>query len=242
MASRRTRRSRPAPQHTPVFDGTVFYDGNSQGGILGGAVTAISTEWTRAVLGVPGMNYSTLLQRSSDFSTYETILNPAYPDELDRIIGFPLLQMLWDRAEADGYAEHMTDNPYPGTPAHQVLMQVAFGDHQVANVTADVEARTIGARVRVPALAPGRSPDVTPYWGIPAVPTYPWKGSAMVIWDSGNPAPPLGNVAPTEPAYGQDPHENPRRTPAAQLQKSEFLKTDGALIDTCSGAPCLAPG
>ncbi len=109
--------------HTPVFDGTVFYDGNSQGGILGGAVTAVSTEWTRAVLGVPAMNYSTLLQRSSDFTTYALILNPAYPDELDRIIGFPLLQMLWDRAEADGYAEHMTYNPYPGTPRHQVLMR-----------------------------------------------------------------------------------------------------------------------
>lgn len=228
--------------HTPVLDGTVFYDGNSQGGILGGAVTAVSTDWTRAVLGVPAMNYSTLLQRSSDFATYQLILNPAYPDELDRIIGFPLLQMLWDRAEADGYAAHMTDHPYPGTPAHQVLMHVAFGDHQVANVAADVEARTIGARILQPALAPGRSPDVVPFWGIPAVPALPWSGSAMVIWDSGNPAPPLGNLAPTEPAFGSDPHENPRRTPAAQLQKSEFLKPGGTLIDTCSGAPCLAPG
>jgi hypothetical protein len=228
--------------HTPVFDGTVFYDGNSQGGILGGAVTAISTEWTRAVLGVPGMNYSTLLQRSSDFATYETILDPAYPNEMDRMVILSVVQMLWDRAEADGYAEHMTDHPYPGTPAHTVLMHVAFGDHQVANVTADVEARTIGARILQPALAPGRSPDVVPYWGIPAVPSLPWAGSAMVIWDSGNPPAPLGNVAPTEPAYGQDPHENPRRTPAAQLQKSDFLRPDGALVDTCSGAPCLAPG
>ncbi|MGZ4691085.1 MAG: hypothetical protein ACXVJW_05550 [Acidimicrobiia bacterium] len=227
--------------HTPVLDGTVFYDGNSQGGILGGAVTAISTEWTRAVLGVPAMNYSTLLQRSSDFATYQLILNPAYPDEMDRIVGFSVLQMLWDRAEADGYAEHMTDHPYPGTPAHQVLMHVAFGDHQVANVAADVEARTIGARILQPALAPGRSPDVVPFWGIEAVPTLPWSGSAMVIWDSGNPAPPLGNTAPTEPAFGQDPHENPRRTPAAQLQKSEFLEPNGVLVDTCSGAPCLAP-
>ena len=227
--------------NTSVLDGTVFYDGNSQGGILGGAVTAVSTEWTRAVLGVPAMNYSTLLQRSSDFDTYALILKPAYPDEMDRIVGFSVLQMLWDRAEADGYAAHMTDHPYPGTPAHQVLMHVAFGDHQVANVAADVEARTIGARIRQPALAPGRSPDVVPYWGIPAVPSLPWSGSAMVIWDSGNPAPPLGNVAPTEPAYGEDPHENPRRTPAAQLQKSEFLKPNGTLIDTCSGAPCVAP-
>jgi hypothetical protein len=232
---------RAGAAHTPVLDGTVFYDGNSQGGILGGAVTAVSTEWTRAVLGVPAMNYSTLLQRSSDFPVYQAVLNPSYPDELDRIVGFSLLQMLWDRAEADGYAAHMTRHPYPGTPRHQVLLDVAFGDHQVANVAADVEARTIGARIRQPALAPGRSPDVEPYWGIRPVPFLPWPGSAMVIWDSGNPAPPLANVPPTEPAFGEDPHELPRRTPAAQLQKSEFLRTGGALVDTCGGTPCLAP-
>lgn len=86
------------------------------------------------MLGVPGMNYSTLLQRSSDFPVYQSILNPSYPDELDRIIGFSLLQMLWDRSEANGYAAHMTDDPYPGTPRHQVLLHVAYGDHQVANV------------------------------------------------------------------------------------------------------------
>jgi len=227
--------------NTPVLDGTVFYDGNSQGGILGGAVTAVSTEWTRAVLGVPGMNYSTLLQRSSDFPAYQAILNPSYPDELDRIIGFPLLQMLWDRSEANGYAAHMTDDPYPGTPPHQVLMHVAFGDHQVANVTADIEARTIGAKLLRPGLAAGRSPDVEPFWGIRSIPALPWKGSAIVYWDSGTPAPPLGNVPPSEPDFGEDPHSRPRATPAAQLQKSEFLKTDGAVVDTCSGVPCLAP-
>ena len=54
-----------------MLDGTVAYDGNSQGGILGGALTAIATDWTHSVLGVPGMNYSTLLQRSSDFDTYK---------------------------------------------------------------------------------------------------------------------------------------------------------------------------
>jgi hypothetical protein len=43
----------------------------------------------------------------------------------------------------------------------------------VANVSAEVEARTIGASVRQPALAPGRHSDVTPYFGIPAVPSFP---------------------------------------------------------------------
>ncbi len=85
---------------TPVLDGSVVYDGNSQGGILGGALTALAQDWTHSVLGVPGMNYSTLLQRSSDFDTYKAILNPSYPDELDRMIWFSVVQMLWDRSEA----------------------------------------------------------------------------------------------------------------------------------------------
>jgi len=193
------------------------------------------------VLGVPGMNYSTLLQRSSDFETYKAILVPAYPDELDRMIWFSVVQMLWDRAEANGYAEHLTDDPYPGTPRHQVLYDLAFGDHQVANVTAEVAARTVGARILLPGLLPGRSTDVHPFWGITPVSFLPWNGSALVYWDSFNPAPPTGNIAPSEPAYGNDPHEYPRRSPLAQQQKSEFLRNGGTLIDVCGGLPCIAP-
>jgi len=95
--------------------GRMLHIRNDAFAALGGAVTAVSTEWTRAVLGVPGMDYSTLLQRSSDFPVCESILEAAYPDELDRIVGFSLLQMLWDRSEANGYAHHMTDDLYPGS-------------------------------------------------------------------------------------------------------------------------------
>ena len=59
----------------------------------------------------------------------------------------------------------MINDPYPGTPNHQVLMIEAFGDHQVANISTETEARTIGAFVRQPAIAAGRSNDVTPMWG-----------------------------------------------------------------------------
>ncbi|MGZ8735249.1 MAG: hypothetical protein ACXW1M_08685, partial [Acidimicrobiia bacterium] len=178
-----------ADDGTPLVDTSeVFYDGNSQGGILGGAVTAVSTEWTRAVLGVPGMNYSTLLQRSVDFDTYKLIFEPSYPDELDRLLISGIVQMLWDRSEANGYAAHMTDDPYPRTPAHDVMLHVAFGDHQVANVTAEIEARTIGARLVAPGLAPGRDPSVEPFWGIEPITSYPYDGSAFVMWDSGTPA------------------------------------------------------
>ena len=99
-------------------------------------------------------------------------------------------------------------------------------------------------------------PEVTPFYDIPAIPEYPYDGSALVIWDSGNPAPPTGNLAPDvitseDPewadlltcakSFGSDPHECPRRQPSARLQKSEFLKTGGMVVDVCAGAACLAP-
>jgi hypothetical protein len=219
----------------------VFYDGNSQGGILGGAATAVSTEWTRAVLGVPAMNYSLLLRRSVDFDPFSALLQPGYPDPLDQAFLLQFIQMLWDRGEANGYAHHMTDDPYAGTPAHQVLLHEAFGDHQVANVATEIEARTIGAHLVVPALAPGRHSDVGPVFAVPTVPSFPFGGSAFVVWDSGTPTPPTANVPPRPPEFGADPHGRPRAQVSARAQKSEFLRVGGTLVDVCSGAPCLAP-
>ena len=138
----------------------VFYYGNSQGGIAGGALTAVEPDVTRSVLYVPGMNYSTLLTRSVDFSDYALILYPSYPNEGVRPLLLSMIQMEWDRGEPDGYANHMTRNPLPGTPAHHVLIDMAYGDHQVTNVATEVEARTIGAPLRRPALDPGRPPSV----------------------------------------------------------------------------------
>ena len=180
------------------------------------------------------MNYSTLLNRSSDFPQYGRILDLFYPDKLDQQIGIALIQMLWDRGEANGYAWHMTGDPLPNTPEHRVLMHVAFGDHQVAPVSAEVEARTIGARVHAPVVRPGRSPDKVPYWGIPTFGAS-HEGSAMIVWDSGSPAPPLANVAPTE---GRDPHSDPRNNADARRQKAIFLKT-GTVRDVCGGGPCV---
>jgi len=224
----------------PLIDrhAPLAYDGNSQGGILGGALMAVAQDIPRGVLGVPGMDYAVLIDRSVDAVPFLQIMDQAYPDPLIRQIIFGLLQMLWDRGEADGYAENMTDHPLPGTPSHRVLLQVAFGDHQVANVATDIEARTIGAFIHQPALRPGRSPDLVPYWGIPAIPSYPFQGSAMFVWDSGTPPAPLTNTPPLGPQYGQDPHGMPRNQPAAQLQKAVFLTT-GSVIDVCGGQPCL---
>ncbi|WP_068924713.1 hypothetical protein [Planobispora rosea] len=217
----------------------LAFDGNSQGGIAGGALVAVSPDVRNAVLGVPGMNYSTLLNRSVDFQPFQQLMDQSYPDKLTQQLCFALLQMLWDRAEANGYAQHMTGDPLPGSPKHRVLLHVAFGDHQVATVTAEVEARTIGARIHRPALDEGRSPDVAPFWGIRPLPDWPYPGSAIIVWDSGTPAPPTTNTPPLGPEYGRDSHEDPRHDPDARTQKAYFLR-HGVVVDVCGDAPCLA--
>ena len=65
--------------------------------------------------------------------------------------------------------------------------------------------------------------------------------SAIVIWDSGPgrlQPPPFGNVPPVDSATNHDPHQDPRNTPAARTQKSDFLLPNGAVLDMCAGQPC----
>ncbi|HVV74466.1 MAG TPA: hypothetical protein VHC43_00400 [Mycobacteriales bacterium] len=191
-----------------LHDG-VYYDGNSQGGIYGGTVCAVSIDVRRCALGVLGMDYPLLLPRSVDYVAdkpltevvtsdgiqivsdpagidpgnlygsigYSNILDTFYPDQSQRQLLLDILSSLWDRDDPDGYASHMTSSAVGGllrdctgqgvvpvakvdttcpvaTPDHHVLLQAAWGDHQVANITAFDEARTIGARaVGLPATS-----------------------------------------------------------------------------------------
>jgi hypothetical protein len=262
-----------------LIDGSeLFYDGNSQGAIAGGALAAVAQDFTRAVLGVPGMNYSTLLHRSVDFDPqFLDIVAANYPEPIHPLL-FGLAQMLWDRVETNGHANHLTADTYPNTPPKKILLHVAFGDFQVADVTAEVEARTLGAHVHRPGFDPAAyiadNPSgqpraffqENPYWNLPAIPqatpvppvpgfpdaTYRWDGSALVVWDSGNVQSPPANVPPfvndnpeLQPCpagRGGDPHECPRRETSARLQKSEFLRSGGSVVDVCGGMSCLAPG
>ena len=139
----------------------------------------------------------------------DVIFRPAYPDEGQRILALSIIQMLWDRGETDGWAGHVTTGPPANTPAHTVLMHVAVGDHQVANAMSDVEARTIGAYAYRPAVDPGRSFDVTPLFGIPTIPSFPWSGSAIVYWDGGPQTPPT-----RDPEHPQPGRRRPALLPA----------------------------
>ncbi len=223
----------------PLLDtGALFYDGNSQGAVIGGAYVAVDPKVEASVLGVAGMNYSTLLERSVDFDPFFDLMKNTYPNRSDQVIGLQLIQMLWDRGETNGYAAHLnaSDN-LPGTPDKRVLIHTALGDHQVATLTAEIEARTAGIPVHRPMHLTGRTTDVEPGWGLEAL-VSPSTGSALVFWDSGAALAPLTNLPPRT---GADPHGDPRNSVQAQAQKSAFLATGGTVIDVCSAAACTAP-
>ena len=216
----------------------LYYDGNSQGAILGGALCAVARDFRRCVLGEAGMNYSTLLNRSVDFDLYKLFLDVSYPDPFTQLLALNVVQMLWDRGETNGYAQHLTQHPYSRTPKHTVLLLGAVGDHQVSEFALQVEARTIGAAGHVPYVAPDREVGGEHGFGITPIPDYPWKRSAYFLFDTGAPLSPLDNRPPRD---GHDPHDDTPKIPTAQALKHSFWAPRGVVFDVCGGAPCTGP-
>jgi pimeloyl-ACP methyl ester carboxylesterase len=199
----------------------LYYYGNSQGGILGGAYTALSRDVIRGVLGVGGMPYSVLLPRSVDFDPFFAIFRIHLADHRERMLFITgLVQQLWDLGEGAGYAHDMDKD---------VLLQVGINDHQVTTLGAHIQARAWGAATV--------APQTRALWNIEErAPGF--EGSALVeflyndIMDE-----PVGAHPPpkeTDLPRNGDPHECPRRNPAGQLQINDFLRL-GVVNQYCDG-------
>jgi hypothetical protein len=202
----------------------VFYYGISQGGIFGTAVMAYEPTVLRGVLGVGAANYSMLLERSTDWPVYRTIVQGAYPDALDVALAISLFQMRWDKVEGSGVANSLLAGAPTGVPPKQILMQIAIGDEQVPNIGSYYQARTM----KIPVLGPS---TFTP-WGL-TVETSPLPAgaSALVIYDGGAPPIPTANIPPENVGM----HGMPRRQPAARRQIADFYGA-GTVVNECAGA------
>ncbi|MFT4628119.1 MAG: hypothetical protein ACI8PZ_006814 [Myxococcota bacterium] len=212
----------------PVIDTERFgYYGISQGAIMGGAYLGLSPTHERGVLGVGGMPYSILLSRSADFDPFFLVFQEKYTDGRDIMLILSMFQTLWDPAESAGYAHVLNEEPLPGTPPKDVLLQVAIGDRQVTTLGAHIGARMWNA--------PTVAPQTRAIWGLEELEPG-FTGSALVEWqyDDG-PVEPVVNVPPSG---GIDPHECVRREPAAQAQVVDFLFT-GVVNQHCDG-PCVS--
>ena len=204
----------------------AYYRGDSQGGIFGATYMALSTDVTRGVLGEPGAPYTLLLDRSADFTGFRFLLRASYPNGVEQRVIYALLQMSWDRTEPNGYLPYIRKDLFPGTPAHEVLLHVAIGDHQVTPLGAHLIARTIGAKNMAPA-------NRTVY-GVEES-EGPVTGSAMVEFDLGTPAPPPENLPPVGSQYGEDPHDGVRLLEPATDQADHFFRT-GEIKRFCDGS------
>ena len=216
----------------------LYLDATGQGGNFGTAVTALAPDLDRAVLGSTGMRWSLMLDRSTELAPYAAALSKAYPDRVTRNIALAMLQGLWDRAEANGYAARVNGDPPPNTPIHDVLFQLSVGDHAIPPISSEVLVRTAEATVRAPAFDSGRSPDKIPFFGVTETGLLELE-STTTVWDGG----PLraGGTLGTDPAPvanvpvtgGRDPHGLVQATVAARRQIGEFLLPLGKLLEVC---------
>ncbi|MBP1686399.1 MAG: hypothetical protein H6Q33_2542 [Deltaproteobacteria bacterium] len=226
------------PAGTGVFAGpheAEFYFGASLGGIMGMMFAALSPDVANANIDVPGMNFSLLLQRSTEFSQIEGILIlTGLADPMQRALTYGILHELWVRGESAGYATHVTSNPLPGTNPKNILMTMAWLDPQVSNVATEIAARTLGLPNLIGSLRTG----------LVDIPDKPGPlASALVIYDTGsfnlaNPAhakfiPPLANLAPQTSCC--DPHPVRGFIPASVEQLQTFLQPGGQIMNFCDG-------
>jgi hypothetical protein len=233
---------------TALFkSGEVHFDGVSQGAILGGALSAVNPYLQRSVLNVAGINFSLLIRRSSAWSSFALAFDPAYPDPLVRPLALALTQMLWDRGENNGYANHVTRDLLPGSTPTRVLIHTAVGDQTVNETTGEVLARSLAIPRHNPTVATGRHIAVDPYVGIAPITTYPHSDSGLVVWDSG-PLPidshagtPLQRTDNIPQNGGYNTHGMPFRQRNAWQQKADFWRT-GTVENVCGPTACLADG
>jgi hypothetical protein len=243
--------SLPAFRHsngTVLFTaGQVQYNGVSMGSVYGGALTALSPHFDYSVLDLAGMNWNLMIQRSNAWSTFSIALDPAYPDPMVQLLGLSLVQVLWDRADTNGYANHITRDPLPGSKPSHVLINSPIGDQILTETAAEMVQRSLQVRRHNPSIVPGRHIAVEPYLGIEPITAYPYEGSAVMHWDSG-PFPiaghdgtPLQRIENLPRNLGYDTHSMPMTQHATWLQKATFWRT-GRVINVCGAVPCYADG
>lgn len=199
-----------------------YFFGASLGGIMGSVYMALTLDVERGGLGVPGQSFNLLMSRSELFDPFFDVLRITYDDPRDIQLVQSLVMMMWDRAEPTGYSKYIRTGEL-GMP-HEVLMQVAIGDHLVTNHGSHVMARTIGL--------PLVTPTPRSIWGVPEVESG-HVGSAMIEHDFGLPPIPLDNVPMRE---GDDPHGVIWSYPVGIDELEHFLRT-GEAMSFCEG-PC----
>lgn len=208
----------------PVFEGlpdrsNVGYYGISLGSIEGMVTLANQARIERAVLHVGGSDWSTMLERSSDWPAFEQGVVRGIPDPTDRQIAYAAGQLLWDPVDPSGYVEDLAGRGF--------LWQESIGDDQVPNLTTELVLRSAGV--------PLGTPTVTSPYAVDTV-ALPVTGNVAVQFDPELPLPPDEN----RPAPVTGAHEAPRMWEGTVHQVVHYFESDGETQHECGAGPCSA--
>lgn len=215
----------------PVFRGAagqplvdpdhVLYYGISLGGIEGMVLWGQSPRIDRAVFHVGGAMWSTLLERSSNWTAFELLLTPSITDAADRQVLYAISQLWWDPVDPMSWTGELAAGP-------PFVLQESIGDEQVANLGTEALARAAG----LPLLGPSvNSPPDLAVVGADLA-----DGSrALVQFDPQVGLPPDVN----RPAAVTHAHELPRTWPGTLEQTAVHLES-GAIRHYCGAAACAA--
>jgi hypothetical protein len=196
----------------------LWYYGISLGSIEGAVLLANQDAVDRAVLHVGGSDWSTMLERSSNWPPFEAALVRTVPDPADRQLLYAVSQLLWDPVDPAIHAERLRGRP--------ILWQESIGDNQVPNLTTELLMRAAGVPLGTPAF--------TSPFGLETV-ALPTSAPVMVQMD-----PQLGVPDPVNrPAAETGAHATPRTWEGVKQQTVTFFQ-EGMVVNFCGDTGCDA--
>ena len=208
----------------PFFGGRadpsrLYYYGISLGSIEGAVVLANQDRIDRAVLHVGGSDWSTMLERSSNWPAFEDAIVRTVPDPGDRQLLYAVSQLLWDPIDPAIHADRLAGRPF--------LWQESIGDNQVPNITTELLMRSVG----VPLATPGFTEP-------PGVETVPMDTTAPAFTQFN---PEVGLPAPgNRPAEDTDAHGIPRAWEGCVAQTAGYFLGEAAVANYCGSTGCNA--
>ena len=200
---------------------TLRYYGISLGGIEGAVLTANTPELEASVLHVGGSAWSTMLERSSNWTDFETLMEYGVPSPADRQLLYAVSQLYWDPVDPAGYAADLQDRT--------VLWQESIGDEQVPNLTTRSLLRGVGTVTLL-------EPAVEDVHGLESSATPSPPAYAQFDPETALPA------EENRPAPVTGAHGAPRVWAGTNLQTARFLDVEdpGVVEHYCGDAPCSA--
>ena len=202
---------------------SVTFWGLSMGGILGGVLMAQDLPVEAGVLTVGGGGWSTLLERSNNWSQFEGLILGSMPQPEDRQLVYALGQLFWDEVDPMTYATQLQNQ--------SILLQESIGDDAVSNLATRNLARSLGLPVLSPEIE-------VPYGLVSVAADLPPGSRALVQYDSERAMPadenrPASYTGAHTACYVWDEHV---------WQARDFLMPgmEGQVNHYCGAEPCTA--